>query len=94
MQGIGVSTGARILIETGDGSTFPTAGHLTARVGLAPATRSSGSATALSPAIWSSPLVAPGLPGTQARRLTARSEPPRDGPAPSRRLPAQAPTLW
>lgn len=36
-------TGARILIEVGDGSTFPTSGHLAAYAGLAPATRSSGS---------------------------------------------------
>ncbi len=40
MPGIGVSTGARILIEVGDGSTFPTVGHLAAYAG---ATRSSGS---------------------------------------------------
>ncbi len=43
MPGVGVRTGARILIEVGDGSTFPTAGHLAAYAGLAPATRSSGS---------------------------------------------------
>lgn len=43
MPGAGVGTGARILIEVGDGSTFPTAGHLAAYAGLAPATRSSGS---------------------------------------------------
>nr|WP_308295144.1 transposase [Streptomyces sp. Tu10] len=43
LPGIGVRTGARILIEVGDGSTFPTAGHLAAYAGLAPATRSSGS---------------------------------------------------
>lgn len=43
MPGIGVRTGARILIEAGDGSTFPTAGHLAAYAGLAPAARSSGS---------------------------------------------------
>ncbi|MEU6980751.1 IS110 family transposase [Streptomyces sp. NPDC046371] len=41
MPGVGVRTGARILIEVGDGSTFPTAGHLAAYAGLAPATRSS-----------------------------------------------------
>ena len=41
MPGIVVRTGARILIEVGDGSTFPTAGHLAAYSGLAPATRSS-----------------------------------------------------
>ena len=43
MPGVGVRTGARILIEVGDGSTFPSAGHLAAYAGLAPATRSSGS---------------------------------------------------
>lgn len=43
MPGIGVRTGARILIEVGDGSTFPTSGHLAAYAGRAPATRSSGS---------------------------------------------------
>ncbi|WP_405428756.1 transposase [Streptomyces erythrochromogenes] len=39
----GVRNGARNLIEVGDGSTFPTAGHLAAYAGLAPATRRSGS---------------------------------------------------
>lgn len=43
MPGIGVRTRARILIEVGDGSAFPTAGHLAAYAGLAPATRDSGS---------------------------------------------------
>ncbi|MCC2280561.1 IS110 family transposase [Streptomyces sp. ET3-23] len=43
MPGIGVRTGARILIDVGDGSTFPTAAHLAAYAGLAPVTRSSGS---------------------------------------------------
>ncbi|MEV7322027.1 transposase [Streptomyces sp. NPDC093970] len=43
MPGVCVRTGARILIEVGDGSAFPTAGHLAAYAGLAPATRSSGS---------------------------------------------------
>ncbi|MEU6854574.1 transposase, partial [Actinacidiphila alni] len=43
MPGVGVRTGARILIDVGDGSAFPTAGHLAAYSGLAPATRSSGS---------------------------------------------------
>lgn len=43
MPGIGVRTGARILIDVGDGSAFPTAAHLAAYAGLAPATRSSGS---------------------------------------------------
>ncbi|MFG3229557.1 IS110 family transposase [Kitasatospora sp. NPDC048194] len=43
MPGIGVRTGARILIDVGDAGTFPTAGHLAAYAGLAPVTRSSGS---------------------------------------------------
>lgn len=43
MPGIGVRTGARILLEVGDGSTFPTSGHLAAYAGLAPVTRRSGS---------------------------------------------------
>jgi transposase len=43
MPGIGVRTGARILIDVGDGSSFPSAAHLAAYAGLAPSTRSSGS---------------------------------------------------
>ncbi|WP_435203041.1 IS110 family transposase [Janibacter sp. GS2] len=43
MPGIGVRTAARILLEVGDGSTFPTPGHLAAYAGLAPVTRRSGS---------------------------------------------------
>ncbi len=43
MPGIGVRTGARIVIDVGDGSSFPSAAHLAAYAGLAPATRSSGS---------------------------------------------------
>ncbi|MBO8203535.1 IS110 family transposase [Streptomyces smyrnaeus] len=43
LPGVGVRTGARILIDVGDGSNFPTAGHLAAYAGLAPATRNSGS---------------------------------------------------
>ena len=43
MPGIGVRTGARILIDVGDGTKFPTAAHLASYAGLAPATRSSGS---------------------------------------------------
>lgn len=43
MPGVGVRIGARTLIEVGDGSTFPTSGHLAAYAKLAPATRSSGS---------------------------------------------------
>ena len=43
MPGVGVRTAARILLEVGDGTTFPTAGHLAAYAGLAPVTRRSGS---------------------------------------------------
>ncbi len=43
MPGVGVRTSARILLEVGDGSSFPTAGHLAAYAGLAPVTRRSGS---------------------------------------------------
>lgn len=42
MPGIGVRTGARILAEIGDASAFPSAAHLAAYAGLAPATRRSG----------------------------------------------------
>jgi transposase len=42
MPGVGVRTAARILLEVGDGSSFPTAGHLAAYAGLAPVTRRSG----------------------------------------------------
>lgn len=43
MPGIGVRTGARLLIEVGDGSASPTVDRLAAYAGLAPATRNSGS---------------------------------------------------
>jgi transposase len=43
MPGVGVRTAARILLEVGDGSSFPTAGHLASYAGLAPVTRRSGS---------------------------------------------------
>ena len=46
MPGIGVRTAARILLEVGDGSTFPTAGHLAAYAGLAPVTRRAGAVPA------------------------------------------------
>lgn len=42
MPGVGVRTAARILVEIGDGSNFPTAGHLAAYAGIAPVTRRSG----------------------------------------------------
>jgi transposase len=43
MPGVGVRTAARILLEVGDASSFPTSGHLAAYAGLAPVTRRSGS---------------------------------------------------
>jgi transposase len=43
MPGIGVRTGARILLEVGDAATFPTSGDPAAYAGLAPVTRRSGS---------------------------------------------------
>ena len=43
MPGIGVRTAARILLEVGDATSFPTPGHLAAYAGLAPVTRRSGS---------------------------------------------------
>lgn len=42
MPGIGVRTAARILVEVGDASSFPPAGHLASYAGLAPVTRRSG----------------------------------------------------
>ncbi|MEU5286847.1 transposase [Streptomyces sp. NPDC020755] len=42
MPGVGIRTGARILFEVGDVSSFPSAAHLAAYAGLAPTTRSSG----------------------------------------------------
>jgi transposase len=43
MPGVGTATAARVLVEVGDASTFPTAGHLAAYAGIAPVTRQSGS---------------------------------------------------
>ncbi|MFJ9669159.1 IS110 family transposase [Streptomyces sp. NPDC101219] len=42
MPGIGVRTAAVLLATVGDGSSFPSAGHLASYAGLAPATRQSG----------------------------------------------------
>jgi len=42
MPGVGVRTALKILTIAGDGSAFPTAGHLAAYAGLAPVTRRSG----------------------------------------------------
>ena len=43
MPGVGIRTAARLLLNVGDGTVFPTAGHLAAYAGLAPVTRRSGS---------------------------------------------------
>lgn len=42
MPGVGIRTAARLLLDIGDGTAFPTAGHLAAYAGLAPVTRRSG----------------------------------------------------
>ena len=42
MPGVGIRTTARLLLDIGDCSAFPTAGHLAAYAGLAPVTRRSG----------------------------------------------------
>jgi transposase len=42
MPGVGLRTALKILTIVGDGSAFPTAGHLAAYAGLAPVTRRSG----------------------------------------------------
>lgn len=42
MPGVGARTALKILTIVGDGSAFPTAGHLAAYAGLAPVTRRSG----------------------------------------------------
>lgn len=73
MPGIGVRTAARILVEVGDGTAFPTSGHLAAYAGPAPVTRRSG--TSIRPArrvrrasamlgVWSM------CPGCRGRRWT------------------------
>ncbi|WP_432279225.1 IS110 family transposase [Nocardia brasiliensis] len=43
MPGVGVRTGARILLEVGDGSAVASAGHLASYAGIAPITHRSGS---------------------------------------------------
>ncbi|GAA2960714.1 hypothetical protein GCM10010518_54470 [Kitasatospora cinereorecta] len=42
MPGVGVRTAAVLLTTVGDGTSFPTAGHLASYAGLAPTTKSSG----------------------------------------------------
>lgn len=73
MPAIGVRTGARILIDVGDGSSFPSAAHLAAYVGLAPAARSSDSSIRGEQ---------PSRRGNKQRRQAARAPP---GQPPSRR---------
>ena len=43
MPGVGIRTAARLLLDVGDATAFPTAGHLAAYAGLAPVTKQSGS---------------------------------------------------
>jgi transposase len=42
LPGVGIRTGATLLVTIGDGSTFATAGHLASYAGLTPVTKSSG----------------------------------------------------
>ncbi|MGI5249278.1 IS110 family transposase [Actinacidiphila glaucinigra] len=42
LPGMGVRTTAAMIVAIGDGTSFPTAGHLASYAGLAPATKSSG----------------------------------------------------
>jgi transposase len=42
LPGLGVRTTAAVIVAIGDGTSFPTAGHLASYAGLAPATKSSG----------------------------------------------------
>lgn len=42
LPGMGVRTTAAVIVAIGDGTTFPTSGHLASYAGLAPATKSSG----------------------------------------------------
>ncbi|MFI0715112.1 IS110 family transposase [Streptomyces inhibens] len=71
--GIGVRTGARILIGVGDASSFPSAAHLAAYAGLAPTTRSSRSSTA-----------ANNPPGEETNSSNGPSSSPRSPPWPTR----------
>ncbi|WSP94858.1 IS110 family transposase [Streptomyces sp. NBC_01233] len=43
LPGVGIRTGATLLVTIGDGTTFATAGHLASYAGLAPVTKASGS---------------------------------------------------
>ncbi|MFL4901613.1 IS110 family transposase [Streptomyces sp. MMS24-I2-30] len=45
LPGLGVRTTAAVIVAIGDGTTFPTAGHLASYAGFAPATKSSGTST-------------------------------------------------
>lgn len=48
MPGVGVRTGARILLEVGDASSFATPGHVAAYAGLAPVTAAQAPRSAVS----------------------------------------------
>ena len=98
----GVRTAARILLEVGDGSAFPTAGHLAAYAGLAPVTRRSGSSIRgehpprggnkqLKRALFLSAFAALADP-PHAPTTTASEPPGSDTTPPSPAWPAAAPT--
>jgi hypothetical protein len=104
MPGVGVRAGARILIEVGDGSTFPTAGHLAAYAGLAPATRSIGVLDPRRTTVPKEKQAAqmgllplrvrrsgrPRVPGLLRQEDRLRQA-PRPGPAPPRQTPGRCP---
>src|SRR2546430_16427976 len=83
MPGIGVRTGARILLEVGDATAFPTSGHLAAYAGLAPVTRRSGTSIRgehpVPPILCAAGHLGDRAPGHATRRysLTAPPWPPR-----------------
>ena len=85
MPGVGVRTAITWLSIVGDGSGFPTAGHLAAHAGLAPVTRKSGSSIrgesrnqrgnhALKSALLLSAFASPGDPASRAYYDRKRAE--------------------
>ena len=103
MPGVGVRTRARILLLVGDGSTFPTPGHLAAYAGPAPVTRRSGTSIRdehpnnggnkhLSSELCSCPRSRPFTTPPATPTTTAREPKPMSATPPSSASPADAPT--
>ncbi|MFJ3638118.1 transposase, partial [Streptomyces sp. NPDC090112] len=70
-QGLGAQTSGRILIEVGDGSTFPATGHLATYAALAPATKKSGYS------IWNDDSYTDGRTGTSIGATLHLQDPSR-----------------